>query len=72
MKNKSNNVIISIDLDVEDEASEIANIDYWMNPDNLQSYEIILKMKNALKNLSDFISFKPLYKFKKLQGLMNE
>lgn len=58
---------ISLILNMEDEVEKKENLDveFWINPTNLKSYDFLLEFRRQMKEF-DTVSFTPKYKFRNL------
>lgn len=45
----TNDVLLSIDLDIETKKSDHLKLDFWMNPTSLDSYTFILDFKKVIE-----------------------
>jgi hypothetical protein len=60
-------VILSLDIEMEGEKSEIVRTEFWLNPANPDSFIFLPVLEKILQNFGDKVEFKPKYKFQNLQ-----
>lgn len=61
-------VILSVDIEMSGEKSEVLETEYWLNPGNPNSYIFLPLLHKILGNFGKKVEFKPKYKFQNLQN----
>lgn len=56
----------------EGKETEKADLEFWMSPSSVTSYDFLLKFKSSLDAFEGFVTLHPKYKFKNLAGKMSE
>ena len=61
-------IILSMKLEIEGKESDFVNVDYWVNPTSLKSYDFLKNLKTINSIFGNYINFRPVYKFKNLKN----
>lgn len=56
----------------EGKETEKAELEFWMSPSSVNSYDFLLNFKKFIDQFEGFVTLHPKYKFKNLTGKMNE
>lgn len=51
----------------EEVKKEMLNLEMWLSPTSLMSYQFLVEFEYTLKSFGDKVKFKPLYKFKNMK-----
>ena len=67
-KNNDSEVILSINVEMGGDKTEIVQTEFWLNPGNPDSYSFFPRLQNIISNFGDKVEFKPKYKFQNLEN----